>query len=377
MASIEYRQDPLATLGMQHPLRERMDRLYDNLHERHPIVHRLAVALLDSQSMRLHTFIYSGDTESPLKLYETKLEDAPELARLAHSGKTRVIQDLDIYANGTRTHTIALRNAGFRASYTLPFFWNNRFEGFVFFNSREKEAFTETVLPDLDLYAHLAGSIIMNELNTVRTLMSALRASVRMVHTKDPETGGHLERMASYARLISQRLAKKGKYSFDEDFIEHLTAFAPMHDIGKLGIPDAVLMKQGPLNEAEFDVMKHHPDIGRQLVDGILRDFGLEGLEYVELLKQVAEGHHEMLDGSGYPHGNKGSDVPIASRIIAVADIFDALTSHRPYKEPWSNQDAFGYLVRQSEHRLDQDCVEALMEDLHEVERIQKAFRDC
>jgi len=376
MTEVTFRADSLAALSQPTSLGAKLDWLYQDLNRRDPCVHRMAVALFDPSANRLHTYIASGDAASPLTLYETGLEQAPELLRVMETGQIRVIQDLAVYRQGSHPHTVSLRQAGFQASCTLPYFWNGRFEAFVFFNSRDTGVFTGEVLADLELYGHLAGSMVMGELAPVRTLMAALRNSVRMIHLKDPETGGHLERMAGYTRLISLNLAKSGKQTFDDEFIAHLTAFAPLHDIGKIGIPDQVLMKDGPLDDRERAIMQHHPAMGRHIVDGILADFGLEGLAHAELLRQVAEGHHEKLDGSGYPHAFKGTEVPIAARIIAVADIFDALTSRRPYKEPWSNDQAFQHLLSQSERRLDRDCVAALMEDPGEVARIQETFAD-
>ncbi|HQL49449.1 MAG TPA: HD domain-containing phosphohydrolase, partial [Holophaga sp.] len=124
----------------------------------------------------------------------------------------------------------------------------------------------------------------------------------------------------------------------------------------------------------EQAVMRQHPLTGRTMVDAILASFGAEQLEHVDLLRHVAEGHHELLDGSGYPHGLREDEVPIAARIIAVADIFDALTSRRPYKTPWPNTEAFAYLRRQAEGKLDRDCVEALIAQKEAVERIQATF---
>ena len=235
-------------------------------------------------------------------------------------------------------------------------------------------ASTPEVLDDLDVYGHLAGALALGELIPLRTLLAALRTATRMVHLRDPETGGHLERMAHFARLIARDLARSGKRRFDDDLIEHIFAFAPLHDIGKIGVPDEILMKDGALTEGEFDVMKRHSDQGRTLVDAILANFGLEELDYVDLLRQIAESHHEMLDGSGYPHGSRADQVPIAARIIAVADIFDALTSQRPYKEPWPNPRAYDYLRQQARWKLDEDCVAALLENPEEVERIQATF---
>lgn len=121
-------------------------------------------------------------------------------------------------------------------------------------------------------------------------------------------------------------------------------------------------------------MMCTHTTLGRQMVEAILENFGLDGLEHVEILKVVAEYHHEMLDGSGYPLGLRGEDIPIWARIIAVADVFDALTTRRPYKYAWTADDAFGHLTRLAGEKLDQDCVAALVRNRSQVEDILKSF---
>jgi len=374
MEAFQIHPDTLSGLSSRVPLSEKLAALHRNLQARHPFIQRVAVALYDPGTRRLRTFVHSSGGAAPLAFYESSLADAPELQRLLQSGGTRVIQDLSVYDQGTRPHTLALREHGYRASYTLPCFWNDRLEAFVFFNARIANCLAPGVLEDLDLYGHLAGALTMGELIPLRTLLAALRTATHMVHLRDPETGGHLERMAHFARLIARDLARSGKQPFDDDVIEHLFAFAPLHDIGKIGVPDEILMKSAALTEGEFEIMKRHSRQGRSIVDAILANFGLEDMDHVDLLRQIADSHHEMLDGSGYPEGIHDEQVPIAARIVAVADVFDALTSQRPYKEPWSNSRAYDYLRRQARWKLDQDCVEALLRNRKDVERIQAEF---
>lgn len=375
MDVLQIHHSALTALGETQGLNARLALLHKALRQRHAFIDRLAVAPFEPETRRVRTFVHSTHGEPPLAFYEAVLEEAPSLAALAASGEPRVIQDLlALNQPGARPHTQAILAAGYRASYTLPFRWNGRFEAFVFFDSRLAHSMTPNVLEDLDLFGHLAGSVVLAERQTLRALLAALRTASQMVHLRDPETGGHLERMAAYARVIAQDLARRGLRAFDDAFIEHLAAFAPLHDLGKIGTPDGVLMKPGALDPEEQAVMRQHPLTGRTMVDAILANFGAEQLEHVDLLRHVAEGHHELLDGSGYPHGLREDEVPIAARIIAVADIFDALTSRRPYKTPWPNTEAFAYLRRQAEGKLDRDCVEALIAQKEAVERIQATF---
>lgn len=376
MAQIQWLPDLLHPLDGPAPLGRKLEGLHQLLQARLPQVHRMALALYDAESGRVSTFLQSQAGAPPMSLYDTLLQDAPALAQVAEGQEVRVVHDLAVYDGGLHHHTRALRQAGFASSLTLPFRWQGHLEAFIFYNSRAVGAFTGPVVEDLCLWGHLAGGLVVAELLAVRALMASLRTTARLVHLKDPETGGHLERMAAFTRLIALELGRQGHHPFTDAEVRALAAFAPMHDVGKIGIPDAVLLKPGRLDEAETAVMRGHPRLGGQIIEAILEAFGAEHLDHVDLLRHVAEGHHEMLDGSGYPKGLKGDQVPMASRIIAVADIFDALTSHRPYKEPWRNEAAFAYLRRQAQHQLDAPCVEALVARQTEVEAIQARFRN-
>jgi HD-GYP domain-containing protein (c-di-GMP phosphodiesterase class II) len=197
-----------------------------------------------------------------------------------------------------------------------------------------------------------------------------------MVHYRDPETGGHLDRMARFSRLIAQDLAKNGIYKITDEFIEWVYAFSPMHDVGKIGIPDNVLLKPGKLNIEEFEVMKTHTLKGKAIINSMIENFNLESFDGIDILRNIATCHHETMDGQGYPFGLKNGEIPLEARIIAVADIFDALTSKRPYKAAWSNEEAFSLLERLAKDKLDQNCVLALMRNQDKILEIQAKFQD-
>ena len=150
--------------------------------------------------------------------------------------------------------------------------------------------------------------------------------------------------------------------------------FSPLHDIGKIGIPDNILLKPDKLNKNEMDIMQTHSKKGREMIDDLLESFGLENIEHKNMLRNIAEFHHETVNGKGYPSGLKGNQIPIEARIVAVADVFDALTSERPYKEAWENKRAIQSLLDLAGETLDQDCVNALITNIDEVEEIQKQF---
>jgi two-component system, response regulator RpfG len=180
--------------------------------------------------------------------------------------------------------------------------------------------------------------------------------------------------MSQYARLIAGALAAEERLS--DEFVEFLYLFAPAHDIGKIAIPDTILLKKGRLQVQEFEVMKTHVTKGAEIVDGIVQELGLGALPHIDVLRNVVLFHHEAIDGTGYPEARSGSGIPVEARIVAVADVFDALTSERPYKPAWSQDAALRYLRERSGTKFDAGCVGAVLARLPEIEQIRRRFRD-
>jgi putative two-component system response regulator len=180
---------------------------------------------------------------------------------------------------------------------------------------------------------------------------------------RDPETGAHILRMAHYSELIARGLG----LSVEDQ--ELLLEAAPMHDIGKVGIPDNILLKPGRLDPEEFEIMKRHAILGYE----ILKD---SSSRVLQAGAEIARAHHEKFDGSGYPNGTKGKDIPIFSRIVAVADVFDALTSERPYKKAWTLEQAVDHMKANSGSHFDPECVVIFFDQWEAVLDIRQRFKD-
>jgi putative two-component system response regulator len=180
---------------------------------------------------------------------------------------------------------------------------------------------------------------------------------------RDPETGAHIQRMAQYSRLIAKSL---GLPSIEQALIADA---APLHDVGKIGIPDAILLKPGKLTAQEFEVMKQHASFGHELLSG-------SASPVVQTGAVIALTHHEKFDGSGYPGGLAGQDIPLHGRIVAVADVFDALTSERPYKKAWTLDRAVTHLREGARTHFDPHCVAAFLDSWRNVLEIREEFSD-
>jgi response regulator RpfG family c-di-GMP phosphodiesterase len=191
------------------------------------------------------------------------------------------------------------------------------------------------------------------------TILLLCRAS----EYRDPETGAHIQRMAHYSCLIAAELGMTA----DEQ--ESILNAAPMHDIGKVGTPDHILLKPGRLNAEEMEMMRQHAVIGYNILKS-------SEATMLQLAAEIAYSHHERYDGTGYPNGLKGEAIPLAGRIVAVADVFDALTNVRPYKTAWSLEAARGFLSDNSGTHFDPRCVDALLRRWPAVLEIRERFND-
>lgn len=195
------------------------------------------------------------------------------------------------------------------------------------------------------------------------TRLEVVQRLGRAAEYKDNETGMHVLRMSHYSKVLAVA------YGFSPEQAETLLHAAPMHDIGKIGIPDNILLKPGKLTDEEFAVMKTHPHIGAEiLADG--------DSELLRIAKSVALTHHEKWDGTGYPQGLSGEAIPIEGRIVAVADVFDALTSKRPYKEAWSVEKTLAFMQEQKGIHFEPRLIDLLVENLDEILTIKAYWKD-
>lgn len=197
----------------------------------------------------------------------------------------------------------------------------------------------------------------------LETRLQIVRCLGRAAEYKDNETGMHVIRMSHYARIVAVAM---GYAEYEADELLHA---APMHDIGKIGIPDAILGKPGRLTEEEWAVMRQHTVIGARILgdhpSGLLRQAAA-----------IALNHHEKWDGSGYPNGLAGEDIPLDARVVAIADVFDALTSERPYKRAWPVEEAVALIRRESGKHFDPQAATALLDNMGEILRVRERWAD-
>lgn len=214
-----------------------------------------------------------------------------------------------------------------------------------------------------DQSQHLESLVQQRTEELSNTRLEIIRILGRAAEYKDNETGLHVIRMSLFCKFIAEDMG------LDPEWCDLLYNASPMHDIGKIGIPDGVLLKPGKLDVDEWRQMKKHADFGAKII-------GKHETPLLQLAEEIAICHHEKWDGSGYPNGLKGTDIPLSARIVAIADVFDALTSERPYKKAWSEEQALDLLREESGKHFDPELIPHFLNSLPKVREIQKKFKE-
>ena len=198
-----------------------------------------------------------------------------------------------------------------------------------------------------------------------------------LAETRDNETGNHIRRTQHYVKALAIKLRDHPRFAgyFTDHVIDLLYKSAPLHDIGKVGIPDKILLKPGKLTPEEFEIMKTHTTLGRDAIEQAERQLGTP-VEFLKVAKEIAYSHQEKWDGSGYPEGLAGEGIPVSARLMAVADVYDALISRRVYKPPFPHEKAVELIVEGRAKHFDPDITDAFMEIREEFRTIAKRFAD-
>ena len=360
--------------AIESALNTKLEKLHGLMREHFPFVVRASVALYDPQTDEIKTFLHSPAESSPLRHYATKLAAATWLDELRRSRRSRVIDELDPAVLGDQYHSQRIAAGEYRSSYTVPVFDEVEFLGFVFFNADAPRVFVKEVTRELDLFVRIISLMVENALRSVDVLAGGVQLLREISRFRDDETTSHLSRMSYYSQLIARDLAPS--IGRDDDWVQYVRMFAPLHDIGKITTPDAILFKPGELNQVESGIMREHAAKGAEILVSMIENLSLEQIPYVQSLLHIARNHHERWDGKGYPDGLAGEHIPPEARIVKVADVFDALTSKRCYKDAWPIEQAESFLREGAGIQFDPACVEVLLGRREQVLGIMTRFAD-
>ncbi len=230
-------------------------------------------------------------------------------------------------------------------------------------------------LNDKNLYLETEITKRTHEISAIQDVTILAMAS--LAETRDLETGNHIRRTQHYVKVLAEKLKTNPNFGYflSESMIETLYKSAPLHDIGKVGIPDRILLKPGKLSHDEFEIMKTHTTLGRDAIKHAENQLGLQ-VEFLRIAKEIAYYHQEKYDGSGYPTGASGNDIPISARLMSLADVYDALISRRVYKEPMSHVEAIKIIIEGRGKHFDPEVVDAFLTLQDEFQAIAACFMD-
>ena len=265
-----------------------------------------------------------------------------------------------------------LNKEGIKSNMIIALILNDTVFGYLFFSSLEENNYSKE---DLKLGIKIAQEIsgILNTTYlTKKMFISTTNAFANLVEKKDNDTGDHILRMTHYSRIIAEGLidCEDPSYSVSQGFVNDITNYAPIHDIGKVGIPDSILKKPGRLTPEERIIMESHADIGGDILREIQDNLTIFNRDFFKMAMEIASGHHEKWDGTGYPRGQAGHEIPLAARIVAIADVFDALSSKRVYKDDFGFENSVDIINQGAGKHFDPKLVEVFNKSLVEIRKI-------
>jgi len=297
------------------------------------------------------------------KLHETSLGKM-----LADRTKYRIINDLRTV--NTKSSQLIVEE-GFLSNLTVPAIVSGEIIGFFFLSSEEVNHYTDR---DGKLF-YIVSTILSEKLYEVLTLQRVIAnfgfALVDLAEYRDEETGNHIKRVALYSKILAEAL------NLEPRLAREIYQFAPLHDIGKIAVPDAILSKPGRLDDKEWEVMKKHVPVGVRVLENFLENSrGIFDRKVMQTAINIVADHHERWDGTGYPAGKKGESISIEGRIVAVADVFDALTTKRPYKKAYPFEESVRIIEENSNKHFDPQVVKAFKDNIDKIYAVYQEFRD-
>ncbi|GMQ47477.1 HD-GYP domain-containing protein [Vibrio sp. 10N] len=351
---------------------EALKRTHRSIQQQAPEIVRLAFASYDASYGTLRTFAHSTVIGRPLRHYSAPINADSSLGKSIARQTSRVLNDIPSQVTDTNGHSHWLLEQGYQASLSQPVYDNDQFLGVLFFDASQPHYFDSVSQEALIDYSAPLMTTITTQRRCINA-MSDLGHSLRHTSFEHPdESQDHAYRVGQFAQLIGQHLAEL--YQLDDETLDHIVQFAQLHDIGKysvLGSTQQSLWLEDWGNHLQLTAQIQH---GLNLVNDLARQVHQQQHTCLQLLRDIIQYHHEYLDGSGAPNGLSHAQIPVSARIVTVANIFDALTSHRYYSESWSLTHALLELEKMvATGKIDGNCVQALRAQQDSVRQVMQS----
>ncbi|KPU42667.1 cyclic di-GMP phosphodiesterase response regulator RpfG [Oxobacter pfennigii] len=363
--------------------KEVLDYIYKSFWEFIPYTY-IGIALIgeDGKTVRASygvTSKYHMNLPKRLLGYKTDIENT-SLGRILDSGKERIINDLEEYLadKPKKDYNAVLIEEGIRASITFPLKNNGRNVGIIFFSSNKKNIYKKEHVEFLRTIANSITLCLEKSIFFDDMIIGSIQALARLAEQRDSETGEHIFRMKTYSRVIAELLYEEEKYRnvINVDYINSIERLSPLHDIGKVGIRDDILLKPGKLTRDEFEIMKFHTVYGGWVLKDAEDTVKKWGRSIFKIGIEIAECHHEKWDGTGYPNGLMANEIPLSARIVAAADVFDALTSKRIYKEAYPFEESLNIIIEGSGKHFDPNISEIFKKHSSSIREVYDEFKN-
>ncbi|HOF34864.1 MAG TPA: response regulator [Spirochaetota bacterium] len=355
----------------------------------------ITLVSLDHDEKSFHVKLSHSDKVSPAKSgFRLKLDEAV-FHNILRAKDVIIANDIDTFISKLNLpeESREIISNETSSAVIMPLFVENSIKGFLLFLSEEPEPYNEDHLRFLKLIAgqislsiqrgdltsqlemhtkHLEHIVKVRTHELLKTQKTTIFALSKLAETRDSETGEHLERMRNYCVLLAQIMKYSGEYeTITSEFMRNIYDSCILHDIGKVGIPDEILLKPTALNHEEFEIIKTHTVIGYNALNDASKTLGDNS--FLDMAKDIALYHHERWDGLGYPEGRHGENIPIVARIVTIGDVYDALTSKRPYKEAIPHEETVE-IMRQEAFRFDPRIFKLFLYNHEDFDRIRRQF---
>lgn len=342
---------------------EVVDFIFDACHTFIPY-NRLGIAIISEDGKYIKALRAKADY--PLILnrnYQEPLSKS-SIAEVIKRKEIRILNDLEAYyrQHPKSESTRIILSEGIRSSMTVPLLIDQQVIGVIFFSSDKANAYDEAHKEFVYSITNAIAIAFEKSFVFDDLILASVKGFAKIVESKDHVTGNHIDRMSIYSKFIAESLYKDSLFikTVDDAYIDQIYKFSPLHDIGKVGISEAILNKPAKLSVEEFDNIKTHTLIGYNVLANMTTGAYLNKGDYFKIAGEITKSHHEKFDGSGYPEGLSGEQIPLSARVVAVADVFDALTNVRPYKKAYSFEEAWELLIKGKGNHFDPVIIECL-----------------